>query len=686
MQQMQTEKYDTTGTVSESPHADDFSTPLTSNRASPVGHCSEMPGFDFREMYTVDKYEPQEKIPDPFFFPSVTAAAGAAHEIANVEAKPEEVWAPAEDKNPAELSLTTSDIDVLCARSFQAQPNVLHYPPSPPPRSEGVQLLEPEAPLTDEAATVPQLPKSTTAAPEKPREMHRRGSGESQSSSMSVFGAPFESRTSAGFVDEAPFAIEPPERRQVPSGVAANQFEEAAKTCVLVIFNNQKTPVSWYADLCPSDVREAILCACDAIIDRGFHLREVEVVSRFEEENAAHHENLLHEETVEGKTVKIWKKRIFKFEEFDKLSSGKTYLLEPAEERQDLQKISGDRWRRLLIQVEPLLHIEAQQALEQMKRGTNLLKHTRSAFPHLRQFQLSTDARRLVWYDSTRRASAAIVLKNIIEVRLGQTTESFKQYKIPMLEHLSASVMLSDGKTLDVTCKDEFEFDCWITGLKALMYHSRGEKVSKYDLLFHSRRFRHAVENQRTSVRLNELPPVEADAVSLDQCVELPSHSRTALASKLVRLRTRARQAADRLKQIERPHGSDIHSTAMDFSGTGPMEASGPFSFAARVESNGGSVAAEDQGGSPAGTQARIRDPRKTSPKSDEDIRLKKVNQLLWKAEVDIENVEDMHQRYTSCRSPAAQFARNWQEMNAQMAEELQRFGQQVRTAARQLL
>lgn len=38
------------------------------------------------------------------------------------------------------------------------------------------------------------------------------------------------------------------------------------------------------------------------------------------------------------------------------------------------------------------------------------------------------------------------------------------------------------------------------------------------------------------------------------------------------------------------------------------------------------------------------------NPKSGQDssdtVSLKKVNQLLWKAEVDLENVEDMHKRY----------------------------------------
>merc|ERR1712113_271371 len=73
------------------------------------------------------------------------------------------------------------------------------------------------------------------------------------------------------------------------------------------------------------------------------------------------------------------------------------------------KKITGDRWRRLKVQIEPLLHVEAQKAIERMRRGSNLLKHTHYGFPHLRQFQLSDDKKRLVWYSGAKRKEDSVV-------------------------------------------------------------------------------------------------------------------------------------------------------------------------------------------------------------------------------------------------------------------------------------
>ena len=118
-----------------------------------------------------------------------------------------------------------------------------------------------------------------------------------------------------------------------------------------------------------------------------------------------------------------------------------------------------------------------------MKRGTNLLKHTRYGFPHLRQFQLSEDTKRLLWYSSAKTKDESVVyLEKVTAIQLGQETSNFQSYKLPMLEHLSFSVMTPD-RSLDLTCKDEFEFDYWITGLKALVYHHTGRYLNKEQLL-----------------------------------------------------------------------------------------------------------------------------------------------------------------------------------------------------------
>lgn len=152
--------------------------------------------------------------------------------------------------------------------------------------------------------------------------------------------------------------------------------------------------------------------------------------------------------------------------------------------------------------------------------GTNLLKHTRFGHPHLRQFQLSTDRQRLLWYTANKGKKASVVKWHELEgLVLGQKSANFEAYRIPALQHLSFSLVFkqeqgfaelaaaatpanaaaavvlppawleSAPKTLDLTCKDEVEFDFWVAGCKALIASAKGIRLSKLQLLSHSRRF-----------------------------------------------------------------------------------------------------------------------------------------------------------------------------------------------------
>ena len=51
-----------------------------------------------------------------------------------------------------------------------------------------------------------------------------------------------------------------------------------------------------------------------------------------------------------------------------------------------------------MLEVEALRHIEAQKALEYMRLGSNLMRHTGKGFPHIRLFELSEDLRRIIWF------------------------------------------------------------------------------------------------------------------------------------------------------------------------------------------------------------------------------------------------------------------------------------------------
>lgn len=162
--------------------------------------------------------------------------------------------------------------------------------------------------------------------------------------------------------------------------------------------------------------------------------------------------------------------------------------------------------------------------------GSNLLKHTRFGQPHLRQFQLSADRRRLLWYSSSKAVGEAVVhLSDVKGICVGQHSATFRNFRLPALKHLSFSLVLGaeeeadstadsaedggrafscdsqgdalkavvlrgpleeDAQTLDLTCKDEAEFDLWLCGLKALVAFHKNVLLSKTDLLSHSKRFR----------------------------------------------------------------------------------------------------------------------------------------------------------------------------------------------------
>merc|ERR1719191_1302148 len=238
----------------------------------------------------------------------------------------------------------------------------------------------------------------------------------------------------------------------------------------------------------------------------------------------------------------------------------------------------GDRMRRLNVAIEPLLHVEAQKAIERMRKGSNLLKHTHYGFPHLRQFQLSDDRKRLIWYSGAKRKDDSVVqLDEVVEIRLGQRTPVFQHYRLPMLEHLSFSLVHGPGgsKTLDLTCKDEFEFDHWVTGLKAIFYHFKNKTISKEQLLEHSKRFQKALKKNNVSIKITKLPEVkEKGHVGLDDCIEIVSHTPSQLETKMDRLRERLKSMNQQVQRLDNHAAAEME---VDFSllmGQGPAYAS----------------------------------------------------------------------------------------------------------------
>ncbi|KAF4744124.1 hypothetical protein FOZ63_002594, partial [Perkinsus olseni] len=233
--------------------------------------------------------------------------------------------------------------------------------------------------------------------------------------------------------------------------------QEASKMRIFVHSEHGRHAVGWFTDISsPADVRECIVAAVDSIVDDGakvFKLRSRK------------------SGTIIG---------LDSDEDLPKLTRGGHYDLLVGDRLASLghdndDRANDSRWRRLRVSIDPMKHVETTKALERMCRGTNLLKHTDRGHPHLRQFQLSTDHQRLLWYSAGQdRKESMMSLADVCELRLGQRTSTFLKYRLPMLQHLSFSLIYKPSGSkqvtaLDLTCKDEFVYDIWLTGLKALL-------------------------------------------------------------------------------------------------------------------------------------------------------------------------------------------------------------------------
>ena len=88
--------------------------------------------------------------------------------------------------------------------------------------------------------------------------------------------------------------------------------------------------------------------------------------------------------------------------------------------------MTGDRFRKIDLEVPPLKHIEAEKAIKIMHAGSNLLKHVTNDNPHIRFFQLSDDNERLIYFSNVKEIKDSFILiRNIVDIIIGQTTKKF---------------------------------------------------------------------------------------------------------------------------------------------------------------------------------------------------------------------------------------------------------------------
>jgi len=95
------------------------------------------------------------------------------------------------------------------------------------------------------------------------------------------------------------------------------------------------------------------------------------------------------------------------------------------------------------------------------------------------------------------------------------------------LRHLSFSLYFTNKEgepaTLDLTCKDEYEFDFWVAGLKALWYQKQCMVVTKVDLLRHSWLFMKYLDAGIPAIGSQKMLMFTEEYLekrSMDQCVK----------------------------------------------------------------------------------------------------------------------------------------------------------------------
>jgi hypothetical protein len=147
-------------------------------------------------------------------------------------------------------------------------------------------------------------------------------------------------------------------------------------------------------------------------------------------------------------------------------------------------------------------------------------------------FQLTSDMTHLIWYSGNKDAfNSSIDMRQTLEIKTGQRSDTFRKYPIPALEHLSFSIYY-DKRTLDITCKDEKEFDLCVAACKAVFYHFKDMTISKQVLLSHSRRFLEALRTQKAS-KVTSVLFEQSNSKTLEECIVRASFTPAQMTQKL---------------------------------------------------------------------------------------------------------------------------------------------------------
>ena len=98
---------------------------------------------------------------------------------------------------------------------------------------------------------------------------------------------------------------------------------------------------------------------------------------------------------------------------------------------------------------------------------------------------------------------------------------------------------------MDLTCKDEYEFDFVVTTFKALLYNKKCQNISKLDLLNHSRIFMKYYNDQTPLTGTQKMLMFSEEYLekrSMDQCVKRKQLDQESLREAMLHFRDKIRE------------------------------------------------------------------------------------------------------------------------------------------------
>lgn len=123
------------------------------------------------------------------------------------------------------------------------------------------------------------------------------------------------------------------------------------------------------------------------------------------------------------------------------------------------------------------IEVSAAECIQQMKKGTTMLKYCRTGKPHFRTIILSSNERYLLWGSPNKSShESKVALADVKTLELGQKTHVFLKNKNPQHESLSFSLVYKN-RSLDLVAKDRKEYAIWITGINYLLSQDRKSVV-----------------------------------------------------------------------------------------------------------------------------------------------------------------------------------------------------------------